>query len=164
MLRIGQGFDLHQLVTQRKLILGGVIIPFDKGLLGHSDADVLIHAIIDGLLGALAIGDIGQLFPDTSPQFKDIDSRKLLVQVMDIIKQKQYCLVNLDATIILEAPKLSPYIQAIRENIALDLDIDISQVSIKAKTSEGVGIVGRGEAAIAQVIVLLQKNNITLYN
>ena len=157
MLRIGQGFDLHRLADDRKLILGGVEIPFEKGLLGHSDADVLIHAIIDACIGALALGDIGKFFPDNDPQYKNIDSRIMLRQVAEYIKENGYVVANLDATIILEAPKLRPYIDTMREHIAQDLNADIGQINIKAKTSEGVGIVGRGEAAIAEVVVLLMK-------
>jgi 2-C-methyl-D-erythritol 2,4-cyclodiphosphate synthase len=156
MQRIGQGFDLHKLVPGRKLVLGGVDIPFDKGLLGHSDADVLIHAIIDALIGAAALGDIGRLFPDTEKQYKDISSRELLKIVNTKINDDcLYRINNIDSTIILEQPKLSPYIEQMRQNLASDLGLDLDQISIKAKTSEQVGIVGRGEAAIAQAIVLL---------
>ena len=157
MLRIGQGFDLHKFIGGRKLILGGVEIPFEMGLLGHSDADVLVHAIIDACIGALGLGDIGKFFPDTDVQYKDIDSRIMLRQVAEYIRESGYSISNLDATIILEAPKLRPYIDTMRENIAQDLKADINQINIKAKTSEGVGIVGRGEAAIAEVAVLLIK-------
>lgn len=159
MLRIGQGFDLHQLVIDRKLILGGVTIPNHKGLLGHSDADVLIHAIIDALIGSLALGDIGKFFPDTDNKFKNIDSRILLRQVISEIKNKHgYVVSNLDTTIIIEKPKLRDYIDLMRENIAADLGININQVNIKAKTSEMVGIVGRGEAVIAEAVVLMIQN------
>lgn len=158
MLRIGQGFDLHKLVVGRRLILGGVTIPYHKGLQGHSDADVLIHAIIDALIGALALGDIGKFFPDTDPKFKDVDSRVLLRQVIAEIKNKHgYIVSNLDSTIIIEQPKLRDYIDLMRQNIAEDLGVDINQVNVKAKTSETIGIVGRGEAIIAEAAVLMKK-------
>lgn len=159
MLRIGQGFDLHRLVEGRKLILGGVHIPYEKGLLGHSDADVLIHAIIDALIGALALGDIGKLFPDTSAEFKDIDSKILLQKVRNVVLEKNYIINNLDSTIIIEQPKMRPYIDLMRKTLATILCIDINKINIKAKTSEKVGIVGRGEAVIAEVVVLLIKEN-----
>jgi 2-C-methyl-D-erythritol 2,4-cyclodiphosphate synthase len=156
MLRIGQGFDLHRLVEGRDLILGGVKIPYEKGLMGHSDADVLIHAIIDAVLGALALGDIGKFFPDTDSKFKDIDSRVLLRQVITkIVMEHNYVVSNLDSTIIIEKPKLRNYIDTMRENIAADLNVNINQVNIKAKTSEGVGVVGRGEAVIAEAVVIM---------
>lgn len=156
MLRIGQGFDLHRLVSGRDLILGGVTIPYTKGLDGHSDADVLLHAIIDALIGATALGDIGKFFPDTDQAYKGVDSRELLRKVMDKIRDEEnYRVNNLDATIIIEAPKLRDYIDSMRANIASDLGVSLDQVNIKAKTSEGVGIVGRGEAAIAEAVVLL---------
>ena len=157
MFRIGQGFDLHRLVDNRPLILGGVTIPFERGLLGHSDADVLLHAIIDALIGAAGLGDIGKLFPDTSAEFKDIDSKILLKNTFVKIKNLGYAINNLDATVILEQPKLRPYIDNMREVIASLLEVEIGQVNIKAKTSEKVGIVGRGEAAIAEAVVLLIK-------
>ncbi|MCC2644877.1 MAG: 2-C-methyl-D-erythritol 2,4-cyclodiphosphate synthase [Burkholderiales bacterium] len=156
MQRIGQGFDLHRLMVGRKLILGGVEIPFHKGLDGHSDADVLIHAIIDAMIGAAALGDIGRLFPDTDKQYKDINSRELLKIINAKINSDYlYKINNIDSTIILEEPKLSGYIEQMRQNLAQDLDIDLDQINIKAKTSEKVGIVGRGEAAIAEAVVLL---------
>jgi 2-C-methyl-D-erythritol 2,4-cyclodiphosphate synthase len=156
MQRIGQGFDLHRLVEGRKLILGGVEIPFIKGLEGHSDADVLIHAIIDAMIGAAALGDIGRLFPDTDLQYKDISSRQLLKLVNQKIRNEyQYSINNIDSTIILEAPKLSSYIDQMRQNLAKDLNVDLDQINIKAKTSETIGIVGRGEAAIAEAVVML---------
>jgi len=155
MFRIGQGFDLHRLVINRPLIIGGVTIPFDKGLDGHSDADVLIHAVIDALLGALALGDIGKAFPDTDNTYKNINSRTLLNKVIHKIHESGYKINNLDATIIIEKPKLRDYIDLMRANLAEDLMIDLDQVSIKVKTSEQVGIVGRGEAVIAEVVVLL---------
>lgn len=156
MQRIGQGFDLHRLVSGRKLILGGVEIPFEKGLEGHSDADVLIHAIIDALIGAAALGDIGRLFPDTDLQYENINSRELLKIINNKIKGDYlYKINNIDSTIILEQPKLSGYIEQMRHNLAEDLEIDLDQINIKAKTSEKIGIVGRGEAAIAEAVVLL---------
>ncbi|RTK93976.1 MAG: 2-C-methyl-D-erythritol 2,4-cyclodiphosphate synthase [Neisseriaceae bacterium] len=157
MFRIGQGFDLHRFVEGRKLILGGLEIPYEKGLDGHSDADVLVHAIIDALIGALALGDIGKFFPDTDQQYKNADSMKLLAKVNEHIIASEYKIGNIDSTIIIERPKLRDYIDTMRENIAQILGIDISQINIKAKTSEKVGIVGRGEAAIAEAVVLLIK-------
>ncbi|RTL02316.1 MAG: 2-C-methyl-D-erythritol 2,4-cyclodiphosphate synthase [Proteobacteria bacterium] len=157
MLKIGQGFDLHRIVDGRKLILGGIEIPYAKGLDGHSDADVLLHAIIDALIGAAALGDIGKLFPDNDAKFKDIDSKKLLKEVYAIITDNGYKINNIDSTIIIEKPKLRDYIDKMRSVIAEILALDLDQVSIKAKTSEKVGIVGRGEAAIAEAVVLLVK-------
>lgn len=157
MLRIGQGFDLHRIVAGRKLILGGITIPYDKGLDGHSDADVLLHAIIDALIGALSLGDIGKLFPDNDAKFKDIDSKILLAQVYEIVINHGYKINNIDSTIIIEQPKLRDYIDEMRLSIANVLNIELDQISIKAKTSEKIGIVGRGEAAIAEAVVLLIK-------
>ncbi len=158
MLRIGQGFDLHKLVEGRKLILGGVCIPHSLGLLGHSDADVLIHSIIDAILGALALGDIGQVFPDTDNRFKDVSSCYLLRYIKDnFLTTSGYSILNIDSTIIIETPKLMKYIQLMRKNIADDLCIPIDSISIKAKTSEKIGIVGRGEAVISQAVVLIHK-------
>lgn len=158
MLRIGQGFDLHKLVPNRKLVLGGVYIPYELGLLGHSDADVLLHAIIDAIIGAVALGDIGKFFPDTDKQYKDADSRVLLRAIGNKVKQEtSYVINNIDSTIIIQAPRLRDHIDNMRTNIASDLNIDIDQINIKAKTSEGVGIVGRQEAVIAEAVVLLRK-------
>lgn len=157
MFRIGQGFDLHRLVEGRPLIIGGVEIPYHQGLDGHSDADVLIHAIIDALIGAAALGDIGHLFPDTDPQYAGADSKKLLAHVYQLITESGYVVNNIDSTIIIEKPKLRDYIDMMRETIAKLLNLRLDQVSIKAKTSEKIGIVGRGEAAIAEAIVLLVK-------
>lgn len=157
MFRIGQGFDLHRLVEGRPLIIGGVEIPYYQGLDGHSDADVLIHAIIDALIGAAALGDIGHLFPDTDPQYAGADSKKLLAHVYQLITESGYVVNNIDSTIIIEKPKLRDYIDMMRETIAKLLNLRLDQVSIKAKTSEKIGIVGRGEAAIAEAIVLLVK-------
>lgn len=156
-MRIGYGFDIHQLVEGRKLILGGLEIPFEKGLLGHSDADVLLHAITDALLGALALGDIGQHFPDTDPEHKDADSRLLLRHCYKLVKEKGYVLSNLDATIVAQRPKLMPHLPKIREIIASDLEVDLDQVSVKATTSEKLGFVGREEGISATAVVLIHK-------
>ncbi|MBP9743077.1 MAG: 2-C-methyl-D-erythritol 2,4-cyclodiphosphate synthase [Burkholderiales bacterium] len=159
--RIGQGFDLHRLVAGRKLILGGVEIPHNLGLLGHSDADVLVHALIDALIGAVALGDIGKFFPDNDAQYKDISSRLLLIKTWNKIKSStNYIINNIDATIIIQTPKLRNYIDIMRANIADDLKIQLNQINIKAKTSEGIGIVGRNEAVIAEVVVLLVNQEI----
>jgi len=155
-MRIGHGYDVHRLVEGRPFILGGVHIPFEKGLLGHSDADVLIHAIMDALLGALAMGDIGLHFPDTDPRWKDADSRELLRHVWVLIKARGCKPANLDATIVCQAPKLRPYIDQMRANIAADLGADISDISVKATTEEGLGISGSGGIA-AHCVVLLQE-------
>lgn len=155
--RIGQGYDSHRLVERRKLILGGVDIPGEKGLLGHSDADVLVHAIMDALLGAMSLGDIGKHFPDTSKEFEGISSLVLLSRVKNIMDKHGYYLVNLDSTLVLQKPKISPYIEKMRENIAKALDADIEQISIKATTEEGMGFCGRGEGAKAMAVVLLAK-------
>jgi len=154
-LRIGQGFDLHRLVDGRSLVLGGVTIPYHLGLAGHSDADVLVHAIIDSLIGALALGDIGALFPDNDNKFKNIDSCILLQQVLELVDEHNYVINNVDSTIIIEQPKLRPYIDMMRLKLAQVMQLNIDQISIKAKTSEKVGIVGRGEAVAAEAIVLL---------
>ena len=155
--RIGQGYDSHRLVENRKLILGGVDIPSEKGLLGHSDADVLVHAIMDALLGAMALGDIGKHFPDTSKEFEGISSLVLLSRVKNIMDKHGYYIVNLDSTLVLQKPKISPYTEKMRENIAKALDADIEQISIKATTEEGMGFCGRGEGAKAMAVVLLAK-------
>lgn len=157
MMRIGYGFDIHQLVEGRKLILGGMEIPFEKGLLGHSDADVLLHAITDALLGALALGDIGKHFPDTDPKFKDADSRVLLRHCYKLILDKGYELANLDATVVAQRPKLIGFIPEIRATIATDLGVETDQVSVKATTSEKLGFVGREEGISATAVVLIQK-------
>ncbi|MEF3303389.1 2-C-methyl-D-erythritol 2,4-cyclodiphosphate synthase [Paenibacillus sp. GYB003] len=158
MIRIGQGFDVHQLAEGRKCIIGGVDIPFEKGLLGHSDADVLLHAIADAILGALGQGDIGKHFPDTDPAYKDADSVKLLEHVWALAKQTGYALGNLDATIIAQKPKMAPYIPQMQERIASVLEADVSQVNVKATTTEKLGFTGRGEGIAAQAVVCLQKN------
>jgi len=157
-MRIGQGYDVHRLTEGRKLILGGVEIPFDKGLLGHSDADVLVHALIDAMLGALALGDIGKLFPDTAPEYEGADSMKLLRRVNEIITDKGYCLGNADCTIVAQRPKLAGYIPAMRENIARVLDADLSQISVKATTEERLGFTGEGLGIAAQAVILLVPN------
>ncbi len=154
-MRIGQGYDVHQLVEGRPLILGGVHVPYDKGLAGHSDADVLLHAICDALLGAAALGDIGQHFPDTDKKFSGVDSRVLLRAVSDLLNQGSHDIMNLDATIVAQKPKLSPYVAQMRQTIAEDLNVDISQVNIKATTTEKLGFEGRGEGIAAQAIALI---------
>ncbi len=154
-MRIGYGFDTHTLVEGRKLILGGVEIPFEKGLLGHSDADVLLHAITDALLGALALGDIGQHFPDTDPKFKDADSRSLLIHCYQLIKKEGYQIANVDATVVAQRPKLMPHIPEIRKTIAQDLQVEINQISVKATTSEKMGFVGREEGITVSAVALL---------
>ena len=154
-MRIGHGYDVHKLVENRKLILGGVEIPFEKGLLGHSDADVLLHAISDSLLGALALGDIGKLFPDNDPQYESADSLILLKRVYDAIQEKGYEIENLDATVLAQSPKLRPYIDTMRANIASALEVDVDLVSVKATTEEGLGFTGKGEGIAAHCITLL---------
>jgi 2-C-methyl-D-erythritol 2,4-cyclodiphosphate synthase len=154
-MRIGQGFDVHALVAGRKLVIGGVKIPFDKGLAGHSDADVLIHAICDALLGAAALGDIGRHFPDTDPKYKDADSRMLLREVGRKIRAAGFKIGNVDATIIAQAPKMAPHIAAMVANLAADLEVAPGQVNVKAKTAERLGAIGRGEGIAAEAIALL---------
>lgn len=157
-IRVGNGYDVHKLVEDRELILGGVKIEHEKGLLGHSDADVLIHAIMDALLGAMAKEDIGYHFPDTSEEYLDIDSRILLRKVYKMIKDEGYSISNIDATVIMQRPKIRKYIDKMRENIANDLELDIDRVSIKATTTENLGFEGReeGVSAIANVLILRQ--------
>jgi 2-C-methyl-D-erythritol 2,4-cyclodiphosphate synthase len=154
-MRIGYGFDTHKLVEGRRLVLGGVEIPFEKGLLGHSDADVLLHAITDALLGAVALGDIGQHFPDTDPEFKGADSRELLKHCYQLILDEGYKLGNIDATVVAQRPKLMPHIPEIRKTIAADLDVEMNQVSVKATTSEKMGFVGREEGITVSAVALL---------
>jgi len=156
-MRIGTGYDVHKLVVNRKLILGGVEIPHTKGCLGHSDADVLAHAICDALLGALALGDIGQHFPDTSDKYKNIDSLILLKEVNELVNKKGYKVGNIDSTLVLQAPKVKPYIIKMRAKIAETLKIDIEQVSVKATTTEGLGFQGLEEGVSAQAVCLLKK-------
>ena len=154
-MRIGHGYDVHKLVEGRKLIMGGVEIPYEKGLLGHSDADVLLHAISDALLGAAALGDIGKLFPDTDPQFKGADSLVLMAEVYRQIKEKGYKVVNVDATIIAQRPKMRPHIDAMRSNIAKTLGVDIDCINVKATTEEGMGFTGEGLGISAQAVCLI---------
>jgi len=156
-MRIGQGFDVHALVAGRKLIIGGVEIPYHLGLLGHSDADVLLHAISDALLGAAALGDIGQHFPDSDARYKGIDSRALLRQVMQLVAEQGYRVANLDATIIAQAPKMAPHISAMVANIAADLGVAPAAINVKATTTEQLGFTGRGEGIAAQAICLLEQ-------
>ncbi|MGX8238525.1 2-C-methyl-D-erythritol 2,4-cyclodiphosphate synthase [Exiguobacterium sp. RIT452] len=157
MIRIGQGFDVHAFAEDRKLILGGIEIPHTKGLLGHSDADVLLHTIADAALGAIAAGDIGKHFPDTDPEFKDADSAKLLQHVYALVKAEGYELGNLDATVIAQAPKLRPYIDTIRARIAELLEADIEQINVKATTTEWLGFTGREEGIACQAVILLKR-------
>lgn len=154
-MRIGQGFDVHELVTGRRLIIGGVDVPYEKGLLGHSDADVLLHAICDALLGAAALGDIGRHFSDADAKFKNIDSRILLREVLHLVRKQGYRVGNVDATIIAQAPKMAPHIHQMVANIAADLHIEKSAVNVKATTTEKLGFTGRGEGIAAQAVVLL---------
>jgi len=157
-IRIGNGLDVHALVTGRNLVLGGVTIPFERGLKGHSDADALLHAIGDAVLGALGEGDIGAHFPDTDPRYKDADSRILLRTIWQRAVAEGYSLGNVDATVVAEAPRLAPYIRQMTANIASDLGAGIEQVNVKATTTEGLGFAGRGEGIAALVTVLLIKN------
>lgn len=157
MFRIGYGEDIHRLVSDRPLILGGIVIPFEKGLLGHSDADVVCHALSDALLGALALGDIGTHFPDSDMQYKNANSVILLQKVATLVSEKNYLIVNIDIAISLEKPRLSPFIMAMRNKISETLGIELNTISIKAMTNEGLGSVGRGEACRATAIVLLKR-------
>ena len=154
-MRIGHGYDTHRLVSGRPLILGGVTIPYAKGLAGHSDADALLHALADAILGALAEGDIGRHFPDSAAEFKDIDSRILLKRVAQMMREKGFALLNADATILAEAPKMAPHIPAMKQNIATALAVKPDQVNIKATTTEGMGPIGQGEGIAAHAVVLL---------
>lgn len=156
-MRIGQGFDVHALVEGRPLIIGGVHIPFDRGLAGHSDADVLLHALCDALIGAAGLGDIGKHFPDTDPRYKGIDSRELLRAVVRLLQERHIAVVNIDATIIAQVPKMAPHIPAMRANIAADLGVHVDVVNIKAKTAEKLGFVGRGEGIVAEAVVLISQ-------
>ncbi|OIJ17116.1 2-C-methyl-D-erythritol 2,4-cyclodiphosphate synthase [Anaerobacillus alkalilacustris] len=155
MIRIGQGYDVHQLVEGRKLIIGGIEIPHEMGLLGHSDADVLLHTVADACLGAIGEGDIGKHFPDTDPNFKDADSAKLLSHVWEIVKEKGYNLGNIDCTIIAQRPKMAPYIPEMRRRISELLEADLDQVNVKATTTEKLGFCGREEGIASQAVVLL---------
>ncbi|MBQ8559111.1 MAG: 2-C-methyl-D-erythritol 2,4-cyclodiphosphate synthase [Tyzzerella sp.] len=163
-MRVGLGYDVHKLVEGRDLILGGVHIPYEKGLLGHSDADVLVHAIMDALLGAAALGDIGKHFPDTDERYKGIDSMKLLEHVGKLLDDNLYVVENIDATIIAQRPKMVPHIQKMRENIAEVLGIEVDQVNVKATTEEGLGFTGTGEGISSQAICAIEKiTNLTSY-
>ena len=155
-MRIGNGYDVHKLVEGRKLILGGVEIPYEKGLLGHSDADVLVHAIMDALLGALAKGDIGKLFPDSSAEFKDISSILLLKKVNEVLKKENYTIINIDSIVAAQAPKLAPHIEQMRKNIADALETDIANISVKATTTEKLGFEGRGEGISSYAVCILE--------
>lgn len=155
MFRVGQGFDVHEFAENRPLILGGVTIPYEKGLIGHSDADVLLHTVTDAALGAIGEGDIGRHFPDTDPEFKDADSAKLLAFIWNIVEEKGYKLGNVDCTIIAQAPKMAPYINQMRDRIAGLLNAEPSQVNVKATTTEKLGFTGRGEGIAAQATILL---------
>lgn len=157
MIRIGQGFDVHQLAEGSPLIIGGIEIPYEKGLIGHSDADVLLHTITDAILGALALGDIGKHFPDTDPAYKGANSAKLLQKVWELAKEQGYHLGNLDATIIAQKPKMAPYIPAMCQRVAELLEVEIGQVNIKATTTEKLGFTGRSEGIATMAVVLLEK-------
>lgn len=155
-MRIGQGFDIHALTEGRKLIVGGVTIPYERGLLGHSDADVLLHAICDALIGAAALGDIGKHFPDSDPQYKGVDSRKLLRETAALLKKNGWRVANLDATIIAQEPRMAPHIAAMVANIAADIGVASGDVNVKAKTTEKLGFTGRGEGIAAEAVVLIE--------
>ena len=156
-MRVGMGYDVHKLTEDRKLIIGGVEIPYEKGLLGHSDADVLLHAVMDALLGAAALGDIGKHFPDADPTYKGISSIKLLEYVGALLDENGYVIENIDATIVAQRPKMRPYIDRMRENIAGTLHIEVDQVNVKATTEEGLGFTGTGEGISSQAVCLLEK-------
>jgi len=160
MFRIGQGFDVHQLTEGRPLIIGGITIPYEKGLLGHSDADVLLHTVTDAVLGAIGEGDIGRHFPDTDPEFKDVDSAKLLEHVWSLVESRGYELVNADCTIIAQKPKMAPYIEQMKNRIAELLKSTPEQVNVKATTTEKLGFTGRGEGIASQAVVLLKKKEL----
>lgn len=156
-MRIGSGYDVHKLVEGRKLILGGIEIPFEKGLLGHSDADVLVHAVMDALLGAAAMGDIGRHFPDNDDKYKNISSMELLYQVLCLLKKEKYSIINIDATVIAQKPKLANYMQAMEQNIANTLKIDKDSVNVKATTEEGLGFTGAELGIAAKAVCLIEK-------
>lgn len=160
-MRIGMGYDVHKLVEDRDLIIGGVKIPYEKGLLGHSDADVLLHAVMDALLGAAALGDIGKHFPDTDDRFKGISSLALLAEVRKLLENELYVIENIDATIIAQKPKMAPHIEQMRENIAKALQIEVNRVNVKATTEEGLGFTGEGKGISSQAICML--TNVTNY-
>ena len=157
-IRIGHGYDVHKLVPERRLILGGVEVPHTLGLLGHSDADVLLHAVMDAVIGAMGLGDIGRHFPDTDPDYKGISSMHLLTRVSAMMREKGYMVSNLDATLILQKPKVAPYIEKMRENIAFGLGCDVENVNVKATTEEHLGFTGREEGAAAHCVVLLSRD------
>ncbi|MDE6763850.1 MAG: 2-C-methyl-D-erythritol 2,4-cyclodiphosphate synthase [Oscillospiraceae bacterium] len=159
MIRIGHGYDVHRLTEERRLILGGVEIPYEKGLLGHSDADVLIHAVMDSMLGALALGDIGKLFPDSDIRYKNADSLELLKIVVEIIAENGFGVGNIDCTVICQSPKLAPHIEKMRKNISAATGCDISQISVKATTEEGLGFTGTGEGIVAHAVCILADKN-----
>ncbi len=156
-MRIGHGYDVHRLTEDRKLVLGGVEIPYERGLLGHSDADVLTHAVMDALLGAAGLGDIGKAFPDTDPAYEGISSLLLLERVMETVKQKNFTVSNVDVTVIAQRPKLVPYIEKMRENLAKRLDVPAQRVNVKATTEEGLGFTGRAEGIAAHAVALLEE-------
>lgn len=156
-MRIGFGYDAHKLVPNRNLILGGTTIPYKKGLLGHSDADVLAHAIIDAIIGAMGEGSIGDFFPDTDPQYKDVSSMTLLLKVVENLTSKEMIISNIDSTIVCEDPKLAPYIQSMRENLSRVLNIEIERVNVKAKTEEGMGFTGRKDGISAYAVALIHR-------
>jgi len=158
--RVGQGFDVHAFAEGRRLILGGVQVPFHSGLAGHSDADVLIHAICDALLGALALGDIGRHFPDNDPELENVDSCHLLQRVQQMLEERRWRIGNVDATVIAQRPKLAPYIPAMRERLAVIMQLALEDVSIKATTTEHLGFTGRGEGIAAQAVVMLQQADV----
>jgi len=155
--RVGVGYDSHRLTENRRLILGGVEIPFDKGLDGHSDGDILLHSLTDALLGAAGLGDIGEYFPPSDPRWKDADSRVFLRHAADLVRQRGYRIVNVDVTLVLEAPKIGPYREQIRKSVAETLDVEPDRVGLKAKTAEGLGPVGRGQSAEAHAVASLAK-------
>ena len=155
-MRIGIGYDVHRLVYGRKLILGGIEIPFEKGLLGHSDADVLSHAVIDALIGAAGMGDIGLHFPDSDDRYKDISSLELIKMTNEILKKKGYKIVNIDSVVIFQKPRFAPYAESVRKSLADALEIDETQINIKAKTEEGIGFTGRGEGIKAEAVALVE--------
>lgn len=163
-MRVGMGYDVHRLVPERNLIIGGVKIPYEKGLLGHSDADVLLHAIMDALLGAAALGDIGKHFPDNDPAYKGADSLMLLGRVGEILSEEGYVIENIDSTIIAQKPKMAPHIEQMRRNIADTLGLDISRVNVKATTEEGLGFTGTGEGISAQAVALIMSVENYIYD
>ena len=163
-MRVGMGYDVHRLVPERDLIIGGVKIPYEKGLLGHSDADVLLHAIMDALLGAAALGDIGKHFPDNDPAYKGADSLMLLGRVGEILSEEGYVIENIDSTIIAQKPKMAPHIEQMRKNIADTLGLDISRVNVKAPTEEGLGFTGTGEGISAQAVALIMSVENYIYD